>query len=81
MVNDSWHAAKTETVHPLESLADSEPAADDDFLEEQLGPSSLLDAPICQQGWTFGRMKELGGGSNGGASRLVIIVGRPNVPT
>jgi hypothetical protein len=49
--------------------------------EEQLGSSSLSAVPICQQGWTFGRMKELGGGSNGGASRLVIIVGRPNVPT
>ena len=32
-VNDSWHAAKTDTVHPLESLADSEPAADDDLLD------------------------------------------------
>ena len=41
--------------------------------EEQLGSSSLSAAPICQQGWAFGRMKELGGGINGGASRLVII--------
>jgi len=49
--------------------------------EEQLSSSSLSVAPTCQQGWMFGRMKELGGGSNGRASRLVIIVGRPSVTT
>ena len=49
--------------------------------EEQLGSSSLSVAPTCQQGWTFGRMKELGGGSNGRASRLAIIVGHPSVTT
>jgi hypothetical protein len=44
MVNDSLHAAKTETVHPLESLADSDPAADDDLLDGL--PDRNLDAEL-----------------------------------
>jgi hypothetical protein len=48
---------------------------------EPLGLFSLLAASTCQQGLEVGRMKELCGDCDGGASRLVIVVGRSKVPT
>ena len=48
---------------------------------EPLGLFSLLAASTCQQGLEVGRMKEFCGDCDGGASQLVIVVGRSKVPT
>ena len=50
-------------------------------MAEPLGLSSLLVAPMCQHRLEFVNRKDFGGGSQGLISRLVIVVGRPNMPT
>ena len=50
-------------------------------MTEPLGLSSSSSAPTCQHRLGFFGKKDLGGGSQGLVSRIVIDVGRPNVPT
>ena len=50
-------------------------------MAEPLGLSSSSAAPTCQHRLGFVSRKDLGGGSQGLVSRLVIGVGRPDVPT